>query len=39
MNTHSSLPGPPIKPVPIHMVAREASDGITSKTFEATEMK
>ena len=31
-------PRPPIKPVPIHMIAKETSDGITSRTFEGTEL-
>ncbi len=32
-------PRPPIKPVPIHMIARETSDGITPETFEGTELE
>ena len=32
-------PRPPIKPVPVHMIAKETSDGIMSTTFEGAELK
>ena len=32
-------PRPPIKPVSVHMIARQTPDGITSGTFEGAELK